>query len=144
MENNNQQPKKTKFFNVLPLEKVIKQADDTPKRMRATHNKDKIQKRVEKLKQNRINYFEGMEIDKTPQIGESISGFLNECHPDLRKFIDNNEWLKIVASPGRMIVETRNKFRIVIDVISRFSKSVSIKDGKGNEVFNGLQTVHFK
>ena len=156
METNQQQgqsQKRIKFFNILSLDNVINKAIKTPKKPKEIHIKSKIDLKIEKLKTNYINNIDmtikPIEKSKDLIVGQynhndSIAGFLQESHPDLNKFINTNEWLKIVASTNKLIVTTRNKFRITITTISQYSKSVTITDHKKNTLFKGVQTVNFK
>ena len=142
----NQQPKKQriKFFNILPLDKVNKKASDTPKRARQTYNKTTIEKKVSTLKSNKVNTTIYDSVLQANDSNNTIQAFLNECHPDVRKFIEVNEWAKIVATASDLIVTTRNRFIITIGNISKYSKQINIKDNKGKLIFNGVQTVGFK
>lgn len=142
----NSAPKrKIKFYSLTPLDDVNKKASQAVKRPRQTHDKSKIEKKVNSLKLNSTNTLNYNDSDISVNYSDnSISGFLYECHPDLRKFIDNNEWYKITSTAGKVIITTRNRFRITIDNVSRVSKSVTIKDNKHNVIFNGIQKTHYK
>lgn len=144
MEPNKNVKNKVKFFKITSLDKVTERANLTSKRDRKEYNTPRTLKKVETLKKNTINSF-NYEVGLIPQSSDnSIYGFLNACHSDLRKFIDTNEWIKINATPHELLIVTRNKFRITIGNISRLSKSIKIKDNKGKIIFDGTQTTHYK
>lgn len=134
-----EQKKPTKIFNIISLDKVNEKAAKTAKRPKAAIKVAKIGK----LKTNKVN-----SPDLYPDLSlmeysdNSIKGFLNDCHPDVRKFIDVNEWSKITASPGKLVITTRNRFNISIESISRDIKSIVIKDHKKNVLFKDRQQIH--
>lgn len=137
--------KTVRKFKVLPLDNAVETAKNTIKQPRAKVNIKKIETKVSKLNKKKVNSI--YEIDPKFILSNndynSVRGFLNDCHPDLRKFIDRNEWVKIVGSAGEIAVTTRNKFRITIKSISRNIKSIVIKDNKKNIIFKGNQTAYF-
>ncbi len=144
MEPHSSEKNKKKFFNILPLEGTFKRASEVAKKPKATYNKEHIDRKVAGLKTNKANsidYSAGLQIQASEN---SIDGYLAECHPDVRKFIEANEWTKIVAAPHTLVVTLRNKFRVAIENISRYSKSINIKDNRGNVIFKGVQTISYK
>jgi hypothetical protein len=134
-----EQKKPTKIFNVISLVTVNEKAAKTAKRPKAAI---KVAK-VGKLKTNKVNspdlYPDLSLLEYSPN---SIRGFLGDCHPDVRKFIETNEWAKIVATPGKLTVTTRNRFTVVIESISRDVKSIVIRDHKKRVHFKDRQQMH--
>lgn len=148
MEPTKEIKKKVRIFNVIDLTKANERASKTVRIARKVNNQKKIEKKVQSIQNNTINkQFEAIalnpkELEQTNT--GSIQKFLNECHTDIRKFIHNNEILKVVAQPGTLIVTTRNRFTVTINIISTFVKSFEIKDKRGNILFKGNQKVSFK
>lgn len=143
-----EEKKTTKVFVIIPLDDVNKRASETPRRTRKAFNKEAIEAKVLKLSANKLNMkYEQFVLSKEDSVavpGHSINDFLNECHADIRKFIDTNGLHSVVARAGQLVVVTKNRFRITIDVVSRFVKDVLIKDNKGNAIYKGKQFVYFK
>ena len=73
----------------------------------------------------------------------SIRKYLNECHPDINKFIEENEIKKLVAQCGCLTITTKNDFRVTIKTVSAHQKHVHIVDRKKNILFTGKIQVSF-
>lgn len=67
----------------------------------------------------------------------SVQDFLNECHPDVKDFIDTNKPVKYTAEAGRLIVTTANKFRIEVKITGKHTRQVTIKDNRRETIYNG-------
>lgn len=146
------EPKKTnvRFFSLLSTEKINSLAAKEPKVRYKALSKEKMDNKIERLRRNSLNKnhdflqnpIQSNSTIKTQQ--NSIQDLLNECSDDVKKFIHHNELMKIVAQPGRLVITTRNRFRLTIDVISKFSKKINIKDRKGNVLLDAVQTLGYK
>lgn len=58
----------------------------------------------------------------------SIKDFLNTCHSDVRKYLNEHEPHSIKVQAGRLIILTRDNYRIIITVKGHNSREIIITD----------------
>lgn len=140
---NENRPKK--FIKIVSLDDAVATAKKAVKRVTKITSKQKIEKKVSKIQHNKVNGISYNDLDyKEPNYTPNcIKEFLGSCHKDLRKFIDQNEWTKIVANSDGLRITTKNRFNISITNVSRNSKSVLIRDHKKKIIFSGLQNTYY-
>lgn len=74
----------------------------------------------------------------------SIKQYIDECHPNIRKFIDYNPFSSVKANAGQLTIVTKNKLRVVITTIGKFERHVKITDKNKNVLFNEKTSVIIK
>lgn len=65
----------------------------------------------------------------------SVKKFIDECHPDIKKFIMENKPASIKATIGELVVMTRNGFTIRVSTTGLNTRFVTITDRRRNLVF---------
>jgi hypothetical protein len=140
---NDNRPKK--FIKIVSLDDAVETAKKAVKRVTKPTSKVKLEKKVSKIQYNRVNgvSFEDLNFKEPEWTPNCIKEFLRGCHKDLNKFIDQNEWTKIIANADGLRITTKNRFNIAITNISRNTKSVLIRDHKKKVIFKGLQNTYF-
>jgi len=133
---------KVKIFNQIDLTKANKIA----KVSKPTEKAKKILKTKVKVSKNYIDYSDELisndtHIETSPA---SIRRFIDDSHPDVRKFIFENQIYKLKAEAGILTVTTRNSFKVVIKVHSDNARHITITDPKRNVVFKGISVFTVK
>ena len=117
--------KVTRLFNKIDLTKAVKKAkEEKPVVKRVMKAKVKVGKNYKEEKNVSFDTF----FKSQPG---SVQDYLNECHPDVRTFIKNNEACSIKGEPGKLIILTRNKFRVEISDVGVGERKVRITDKRG-------------
>lgn len=133
---NQLQPKsKIIIFNKIDLTRAITVA-----------SKEKIKKkheRVLKVKVKKSKSYKEVEAEITEKTildanNNSIGSYIEECHPDIRRFIGSNGIGIVTAKCGELTVITRNDLRVVIKTISASSRKVKISDKRGKILFDEI------
>lgn len=73
----------------------------------------------------------------------SIRRFINECHPDVQKFINKGEIKSVKAGAGEMTINTKNGMRVVISVEGARTRRIKITQGK-KVLFDNSTTVRIE
>lgn len=129
-----------RVFKPIDITTVTKKANTTPKKETKKNTKYKPSKTKDVTPIAEILTGERTIIEA--QEG-SIQKYLNECHPDIRTFIESNEIKKVTAKCSNLVVVTKNNFRVDIKTISAYEKLVKITDHKGKVLFNDKTKVSF-
>lgn len=136
MSENNQNKKTLIIFRKLNLPKVKK---ETVKKIEV---KIPIKKKPTALEKK----FEGIQtMPDNFQFGiqeNSIKEYLVQCHPDVKKLVDENQITRIKTLTHGLEIDTTSKLRITINTISRTERSIVIYK-KRELLFKGKSTVHF-
>ena len=129
-----------RVFKPIDITTVTKKANATPKKetKKTTKYKPTKTKDITPI----AEVLTGERVLLETQEG-SIQKFLNECHPDIKTFIEGNEIKKVTAKCGNLIVVTKNNFRVDVKIISAYQKLVKITDNKGRVLFNDKTKVNF-
>ncbi len=67
----------------------------------------------------------------------SVQTYLNECHSDVTKFIQEHGATSIKGEPGKLIILTQSKLRIEITDVDVRERRVLITNRKGDKLFDG-------
>lgn len=129
MDNQPQNKVVSKLFNIIDLTAVNKRA----KKVKVDNTKKTVNKTVKKKEGPVIDFDRFL----SSQPG-SVQAYINECHPDVLKFIRENEPISIKGEPGKLIILTRNKFRVEITDTGIRKRRVSITDRKGEKLFDEI------
>lgn len=125
-------------FKILSMDKVLAKS----KKVKPTIDS----KRKDTTKKVKYTFLEEKYKDVIP-IHEfytkegSVQDFLDECHPDVRNFIETNRPSKYIAETGRLLVVTQNRFRIEIKITGKYTRQVVIKDNRRKIIYNGESVV---
>lgn len=129
-----------RIFKPIDITNAIKKAKTVPKKEAKKGKKYKSSFAKEKDDYTIVSISDRQLIEAHES---SIQKYLNECHPDIKTFIESNEIKKLTAAPGTLTVVTKNNFRVVIKTTSANEKHVKITDAKKKVLFDAKTVVNF-
>lgn len=140
-QNQQTKQKEIRLFNTIDLTKAIKAAKEAkPKEsLKRVYN---IHPKVSKhYREDEVTITSDTILALQPG---SVKKFIDECHPDVKKFIIENHSASIKSTIDALIIVTRNGFTVRVSTTGINTRLVVITDKKKNILFNGLTTVTIK
>ena len=108
----------TKKTHVLPVKNSTKQ-----RKVRAIENKY--------LDINKVSNNHTFAIQPN-----SIQELINHSHPDIRNLISNSEINKVIATTGKIELTLKNKYKVVIKPVGKYTNYYQIFDHQKTLIFN--------